>query len=146
MKKFQKDIYLDIDGVILTRGGIPALHLDHFLGYILENYSVYWLTSRCKGDSKYTVKYLSQFLTEESIGLVKGIKPTTFQLDKTEAIDFGRSFFWLDNELFDSEKNTLKKYNALDSWVELDLITRPNQLQSLVNSKLNIEKHIFGRG
>lgn len=138
-KKLQKNLYLDIDGVILTRGGVPAQHLDKFLRYILSNYSIFWLTSRCRGDSDYTVKYLSQFLLPETLALTKKIKPTTFQIDKTEAIDFTRSFFWLDDDLFASEKNTLKNHNEFDSWVEVDLIKNPDQLLNLISSKYSLK-------
>src|SRR5437867_2897679 len=134
--RIKRNIYLGIDGVVLTRGVSPALHLDKFLKYILENYSVLWLSSRCHGNSKDTVKYLSQFLLPETVELIREIKPTDFHLDKTEAIDFSKEFFWLDGQIFDSEKNTLKKHGEFDSWIELDLITKPNQLLYLVNSKL----------
>lgn len=138
MKILSKNIYIDIDGVILTRGGMPALHLDKFLNHILKNYSVFWLTSRCHGDSKYTVKYLSQFLLPETVPLIGKIRATSFQLDKTEAIDFAKKFFWLDDDLFDSEKKTLEAHNEYASWIEVDLIKNPNQLQYLMNHKLNL--------
>lgn len=136
----RKNIYLGIDGVVLTRGILPALHLDQFLKYILANYSVSWLSSRCQGNSRDTEKYLSQFLLPETIALIKAIKPTSFRLDKTEAIDFGKEFFWLDGQLFDSEKNVLKKHGNFDSWIELDLIKNPDQLLHLVNNKFALKK------
>ena len=132
----RQNIYIDIDGVILTRGGIPALHLDEFLKFILSNYYVSWLTSRCRGDSKYTVKYLSRFLLPGAIALIERIKPTSFLLDKTEAIDFDKKFFWLDDELFVSEERTLKEQGKYDSWIEVDLIKNPNQLNYLIHNKL----------
>ena len=132
----RQNIYIDIDGVILTRGGVPAMHLDKFLKYILSNYSVSWLTSRCHGDNKYTVKYLSQFLLPQTVNLIERIKATNFTLDKTEAIDFNRRFFWLDDELFASEVNTLKEHGQYDSWIEVNLIRNPNQLNHLINKKL----------
>lgn len=136
----RQNIYLGIDGVILTKGVVPALHLDKFLTYILGHYSVSWLSSRCRGSSDYTSKYLSQFLPPETVALTAGIKPTSFQLDKTEAIDFSKEFFWLDGQLFDSEKNTLKKHGEYDSWIELDLIKNPDQLLYLLNNKFLLRK------
>ncbi|OGE10837.1 hypothetical protein A3A60_02550 [Candidatus Curtissbacteria bacterium RIFCSPLOWO2_01_FULL_42_26] len=136
MKALPKNIYIDIDGVILTKGGVPAQHLDKFLTYILSKYSVFWLTSRCHGDSKYTIKYLSQFLLPDSLSLAGKIKPTDFRLDKTEAIDFGKKFFWLDDELFASEVNTLREHDKYDSWIEVNLIKNPHQLIHLINNKL----------
>lgn len=140
MKAFKKNVYLDIDGVILTRGVAPALHLAKFFEYVLSNYSVFWLTPKYRGNTAEIIKYLSQFLTPEVTYLLGGIKPTSFDLDKTEAIDFSRNFFWLDDELFDSEKNTLKKHSVYDSWIELDLMRNPNQLLYLINSKLALKK------
>ena len=132
------NIYLDIDGVILTRGGMPALHLDKFLKHILNNFSVFWLSSRCRGDGKYTIEYLSHFLPAESLNLVKVIKPTIFVLDKTEAIDFNKSFFWLDDELFASEMNSLNEHDKYSSWIQMNLMENPNQLLHLINHKLAI--------
>jgi len=135
----RENIYLDIDGVILTRGVMPALHLDKFLRYILDKYSVFWLTSRCQGESKNVIKYLSQFLFPETVYLLKKIKSTDFRLDKTEAIDFTKRFFWLDDDLFTSEKNTLREHNQYDSWIEVNLIENPNQLLDLISSKFRLK-------
>jgi len=141
MKVLRRNIYIDIDGAILTRGATPALHLNKFLDYILNNYSVFWLTSRCRGDSKYTVNYLSQFLLPEIISLLKKIKPTNFLIDKTEAIDFDKNFFWLDEEIFASEANTLIEHDKYDSWIEVNLIKNPNQLLHLIKKKLLYQKN-----
>ena len=134
MKKPSKDVYIDIDGVVLTKGVVPAAHLDILLKHILSKYSVSWLTSRCSGDSISTIAYLSQFLPQESMALVKRIKPTAFRLDKTEAIDFHRKFFWLESELFASEEIVLKKYGKYDSWIPVNLVDNPNQLLEISKS------------
>ena|SRR3989344_869242 len=137
MKIIKKNLYIDIDGVILTRGGVPAAHLDKFLEYILSNYSVFWLTSRCSGDTKYTIQYLSQFLLPESLQHIKKILPTSFRLDKTEAIDFNKRFFWLTDEIFASEENALREHDKYDSWIRVNLIDNPNQLGQLIYRKLS---------
>lgn len=139
-----QNIYLGIDGVILTRGITPALHLDKFLKHITSHFNVSWLSSRCRGSSEGTEKYLSQFLDTNTINLTRGIKPTSYSLDKTEAIDFDNNFFWLDSELFDSEKNTLRAHDDYDSWIELDLIKNPDQLLEVMQSKLRNKKGNFG--
>ena len=138
MNVSKKNVYIDIDGVILTRGVVPALHLDKFLTYVLDKYSVFWLTSRCHGDSKYTLSYLSKFFPEETVNLFRQIKPTNFHVDKTEAIDFNKRFFWLDNEIFESEKTALIKNGKYDSWIEVNLIKDPNQLLHLIRNRLNL--------
>ncbi|MBI3342401.1 hypothetical protein HY024_04740 [Candidatus Curtissbacteria bacterium] len=131
-----KNIYIDIEGVILTRGGLPAAHLEQFLKYILSNYRVFWLTTRCSGDIKYTLEYLGKFVPAEIIPLLSKIRPTRFSIDKTEAINFGDEFYWLDDEIFASEKNVLDKHNKYDSWIEIDLMKNPNQLAHLIHNKL----------
>lgn len=47
------NIYLDIDGVLLTKNLKPANYAFEFLQYVLSNYpfSTYWLTTRCQGDA-----------------------------------------------------------------------------------------------
>ncbi len=136
MRLSRKNIYLDIDGVILTRGVVPAMHLDKFLKHVLTHYSLFWLTPKYDGNTKKIIEYLSQFISPDTISLLEQIKPTNFDLDKTEAIDFSRNFFWLDDELFDSEKNMLKAHGQYDSWIKVDLTQNPNQLLSLMNTKL----------
>lgn len=73
------------------------------------------------------------------------IKPTNFQLDKTEAIDFNKRFFWLDDELFDSEKNTLRQHQKYDSWIEINLKENPNQLLDLTRKALLKSINFDGR-
>ncbi len=125
-------IYLDIDGVILTRNGKLPQHLKEFLNYIINNHDVYWLTTHCKGDANYTVSYLSRFLKKETLDLIKKIKPTTFDILKTEAIDFSSDFLWLDDYLFDSEIAELDSHNKRNSWIKVDLKTNPNQLLEVI--------------
>jgi len=123
------NIYLDVDGVILSKHGLlPSKHLKTFLKYVTDNHDVYWLTSHCKGDSEYTVNYLSRFFNQEIIELLKIIKPTNWQKNKTEAINFKEDFLWLDDYVFDSDLEVLKRNNKLDSWVKIDLEKNPYQL------------------
>ena len=137
-KASTKNVYIDIDGVILTKGVLAAAHLEKFLTYILKNYSVFWLSPRCRGNSKNIIRYLSRLLPTETVNMLKKIKPTDFSIDKTEAIDFNQSFFWLDNEIFESEKTTLIKRGKFDSWIEVNLIKSPNQLLYLMNNRLRL--------
>lgn len=140
MVRNRKNLYLDIDGVVLTRGGMASAHLDNFLKYVLVNYNVYWLSTRCKGNSKYTVTYLSKFVDESTVKLLRMVRATDFRLDKTEAIDFRKEFFWLDDDLFDSEIKVLEKYNELHSWIKINLVDNPDQLRDLIRTKLKNRK------
>lgn len=124
-------LYLDIDGVILTKDGKPAKHLKEFLKQVLSKYETYWLTTHCSGDSKVTLNYLSRFLKSDIIELLNAVRPTSFQTLKTEAIDFDSGFIWLDDYLFDSEIAELKRHSKDDCWIKVDLRTTPNHLLDL---------------
>jgi hypothetical protein len=132
MKPIQSNIYLDVDGVLLTHDLHPADHVHEFLDFVINHYSTYWLTTHCKNDTQHVVEYLSRILPQKTIHLLNNIKPTSWDLAKTEAIDFSRPFMWFDDYLFDFEKIELLRHNALDNWIEVDLSKNPNQLQALI--------------
>jgi len=127
------NIYLDIDGVILANDKQLANYAKEFLKYITDNHTVYWLTTHCKGNADYTVNFISRFFDAETINILKKIKPTDWNVSKTEAIDFNTPFLWFEDQLFDFEKEDLIKHNALKNWVELDLSKNVNQLRAIIN-------------
>ena len=127
------NLYLDIDGTIITKqGGREAEHLFEFLKFALENFDCFWLTSHCKGDANTALEYIEDKVSKESFELLKKIKPTTFGLWKTEAIDFGKDFIWLDDYAFDGERAMLEKNGALDKLILIDLKNKPDQLMDLI--------------
>ena len=128
------NVYLDINGVILTKNHIPAYFLNELLIYLTSHHTVYWLTTHCKGDSTSVVSYLSQFLDEKTLQHVKAIRPTTWNTLKTEAIDFSSKFIWLDDYVMDAEKEILQNKNVIDSWIPIDLEHNPQQLKSVYNA------------
>src|SRR3989344_2677468 len=105
------NIYLDIDGVILTKDLEPADHLKEFLEHITGKHEVFWLTTHCKGESEATLNYLSRFLDQDVLELLKKVKPTSWETLKTDAIDFTRDFVWMDNYLFPTERRVLEQKN-----------------------------------
>ena len=131
------NIYLDIDGVILTKNQQPAPYLKEFLSFLSKHYPTYWLTTHCKGDANHTINYLSQFLDTETIQILKKVQATNWQTAKTEAIDFNKSFLWFDDQIFEFEKEKLVKHNCLKSWIKVNLIKNPNQLKDILNIFLN---------
>lgn len=132
------NIYIDIDGVILTKDKKPANNAIEFLKYITDKHRVYWLTSHCKGDAEYTLNHISQYFDTTVLTIMKKIKPTNWSFSKTEGIDFSEPFLWFDDQIFDFEKKDLIKRNALNNWVEINLTNNPNQLVELVNNQLFI--------
>jgi len=128
------NIYLDIDGVLLTKSGNQAKFVKEFLEYIVKNHQVYWLTTHCKGDAVFTIRFMERFFDEKTIELMKNILPTSWETLKTEAIDFSKPFLWFDDNVFNVEKEVLKQHNCLDSWVEVDFNKDENQLSKYLKN------------
>lgn len=123
------NIYLDIDGTLLTKYGNQANFVKEFLEQVVKNHQVYWLTTHCKGNAVFTVKFMERFFDEKTIELMKNILPTNWDTLKTEAIDFSKPFLWFDDHVLEVEKEILKKNKCFDSWVEIDLEKDPEQLK-----------------
>ena len=130
------NIYLDIDGVLLANDLNPANYSKEFLQLILTRYpdSTYWLTTHCQGDASVPIQHIGHLFDDESVELMKLIKPTTWDLAKTRAIDFTQPFLWFDDDCFYEERQTLQANNALDNWIEVNLAKDPDQLQKFITS------------
>jgi len=123
------NIYLDIDGVILANDLHKSNYADEFIKHLVNKYPVYWLTTHCKGDAMFTVRFLERFFDKETIEIMKNILPTNWDTLKTEAIDFSQPFLWFDDDLFYEERKVLIENNCLDSRVEIDLAKDEYQLK-----------------
>lgn len=121
-------IYLDIDGVLLTKNGEPAVGVLEFLKKVTEH-DCYWLTTHCKDDSVEGVQFhLKQKLPQEAFEYIKKIKPNPWGTLKTEGLDFSSEFMWFDDTLFQSEEAVLRQHNALNAFRLVDLRKYPDQL------------------
>lgn len=128
------NIYLDIDGVILANEKQHARFADKFIKYIVTLYPTYWLTTHCRQRENYTIPLLSRFFPQKTINYLKQIKPTEWDVNKTEAIDFSTPFLWFDDDLYEAEKRDLIKHNVLDNWIEVNLGKNENQLGKFLAS------------
>ncbi len=130
------NVYLDIDGVLLANDLNPANYANEFLEYVLTNYpdTTYWLTTHCQGDANVPIQHIGYLFKPETVELMKKIKPTTWDLAKTRAIDFSQPFLWFDDDLFFEERETLTKNNAVDNWIEVNLQKDPDQLKKFLTS------------
>ena len=122
------DIYLDIDGVLLTKDGKMAQGLDEFLDFVVDNFDCYWLTTHCKANESRVAEHLKTKVSEKVLTLTERIKPTSWQDYKTDGINFEQDFLWLDDNLFIKEREALVKQNALSKHLLIDLKSNPNQL------------------
>lgn len=130
------NIYLDIDGVLLANDLTPANYAKEFLRVVLTEYphTTYWLTTHCDGDASVPIKHIGHLFDNETVELMKKIKPTSWQTAKTRAIEFDRPFLWFDDDLFIEEKEALVNRGMLDNWIKVDLSKDPNQLANFVVS------------
>ena len=123
-------VYLDIDGVILANEDNLAVGATDFLRFATDNFDVYWLTTHCMhGNPAHAIEYVKRATDEDIEPYLKKIKPTTWSLAKTEAIDFGQPFLWFDDDCYSGERLELNNNGVFNSWIEVDLSKYPEQLQ-----------------
>lgn len=116
------NIYLDIDGVILANEYNLAEGAADFIKFITDNFEVYWLTTQCmNGDPSWAIEYINRASSEDLKPWLQKIRPTKWIELKTEAIDFSKPFFWLDDDLFEGEKSELENNHALESFMLVNL-------------------------
>lgn len=135
------NIYLDIDGVLLANDLTPAKYAPEFIKLILTKFpdTTYWLTTHCQGDAAVPVQHIGHLFDAETVALLKQIKPTSWEVAKTRAIDFEQPFLWFDDDLFYEEKQDLIKHGVMDSWIEVNLSRNENQLSDfIVSFPLNV--------
>lgn len=130
------NVYLDIDGVLLANDLTPAKYAPEFIKLVLTKFpnTTYWLTTHCQGDAAVPVQHIGHLFDTETVALLQQIKPTSWELAKTRAIDFSVPFLWFDDDLFYEEKEALIAHGVLDNWIEVDLMKNPNILSSYVTS------------
>lgn len=117
------NIYLDIDGVILGTKS-PREDIISFIEYILEHYpdNTYWLTTHCRNGVNRAAECLRQSGFPEDLvaRMDRIIKPTTWEVMKTEAIDMDQDFIWFDDNLFETERKILEANYVLDGYYRMD--------------------------
>ncbi len=130
------NIYLDIDGVLLANDRSPARYAPEFLRYVLEHYpnTTYWLTTHCKGDAMTPIRHVGYLFDAQTVELMKKIKPTNWDISKTDGIDFSLPFLWFDDDCFDFERQILTQHSVFDNWIEVNLTKDENQLQKFIHS------------
>ena len=116
-------VYLDIDGVLLTKSNTNVAEgaID-LLNYILQNCDCYWLTTHCRNnDTSYVIGYLSKFFTDKEIEIIKSVKPVVWDTLKTEGIDFDSDFYWLDDYPLEAEKKVLERHGCSKNLIQVNL-------------------------
>jgi len=117
-----KKLYIDIDGVLLTlRNTQRPLYAVEFIDFITSEFDCYWLTTHCKeGNTSQLMQYLSPYYDGKTLEKLMSVKPTSWLTAKTEAIDFESDFYWVDDYIFNFEKDVLEKYGKLERWIKVE--------------------------
>ena len=132
------NIYLDIDGVLITKDGAEANHLPDFLDAMTTWHTCYFLSTQCKGDTQHALEYLSRFVSSDALDLLERVEPTNWSTLKTEAIDFSQSFIWLDDYAFHAEREVMAKHDALRQLFLVDLERDPDKLRRVSDMISNL--------
>jgi len=129
-------IYLDIDDTLIHTDLFnirPANYVKEFLTNAVNNHDVFWLTTHCDGDASRPVFYLAKILPEELIPLIMKIKPTTWNVNKIEAINLDEEFMWFDDILEDPEEKLLLSKGKRESHIMVNLDDNPDFLKDYLN-------------
>lgn len=133
-------IYVDIDGVLVTaKETRPAVHVAEFIEFITENFSCYWLTTHCKGESRHAISYLQRYLNKDLIEKLSAFQPTNWDTSKMEAIDFSSDFYWLDDCPLQFEKKILEKNNCFSQLIVVNL----NNPDELLNVMKKLKQSVY---
>jgi hypothetical protein len=116
------NIYLDVDGVMLDKHLRPAQCLHEFVEYVTTHHDCYWATTHVTdGTTEHLFRVLTrQEVAPETLELLKQVKGTSWDMLKTEVIDFSQPFLWFEDMPTTGERATLKAHNAEDSLIWVD--------------------------
>ena len=114
LKKVQ-DLYIDMDGVMVSLSDegydpYPSLVPDawEFLMWAAKRFRCQFLT--CWGKNSF----------DEHFPTFPKFPICSWRNNKTEAIDYTRTFYWLDDDSMRGEQDELKKKRALGSFIKID--------------------------
>jgi hypothetical protein len=137
------NIYLDIDGTLIhedlsDNNGKAAAGLADFI-IALRPHTTYWLTTHCRdGNPDRAREIMKQHLPPELHADIDRIKPTIWDMMKTEALDWSQDFVWLDDTITETEWKQFEKATPNQQVIETNLRDNPGQLieitQDLQNS------------
>lgn len=128
-------IYLDIDGTLIHENFAEpkaAAGLEELL-IALRSHQAYWLTTHCRdGNPERARDILKRFVSPELHADIDRIRPTVWDVMKTEGIDWSKDFVWLDNDISPYEWEQLEQGSEHQYAIEINLRANPNQLLEVV--------------
>lgn len=94
---------------------------------------MFWLTTHCQGSTEGVVSYLKRFVDDPStIAVLERIKPTKWDMAKTDGINLKEPFLWFDDNLLYGERQVLTDNKVSDNVILVNLKDKPDSLLSFV--------------
>lgn len=125
------NLYMDIDGVLLTKDQRIPADASNLVRYAIKHFNCYWLTTHCRTGTNRAVESLSRFYTGEDLSMLNRFRGTDWNNSKTEAINWSEPFVWLEDWPFNFEIEQLKRNDCYDSLVQINL-TNENELSKVI--------------
>lgn len=135
------DIYLDIDGTMIHEdrwdtSDLAAAGLAEFI-VALRPHTTYWLTTHCRdGNPERAREIMKRHVPTELYPDIDRIKPTVWDTQKTDGIDWSEDFIWFDNSIGDSEWQRFATAASGQQVVEVNLVENPEQLMEITRDIL----------
>jgi hypothetical protein len=124
------NLYLDIDGVLLTKRGALAEGAGTFLRWAVERHEPAWISTRTRDGSIRGALRAFHGLLEPS--LIEAVQVARWHTLKTEALPLAaRDWLWIDDEILQTERAALADAGALDRFIRIDVNRNPHALVSL---------------
>ena len=155
------DLYLDLDGVILSRTGSSEFNgrvvfdvasgAFEFLAWATENFHCYWLTSRSHDGTYDEIERAFRFaiptnkMAAETKALIRAIRPAPWGAEKVSGIDLSRDFYWIDDNPDSGSVAALKAAGLSSRLIIASTDDRPDDLvrvrQEFINALLPLKRH-----
>lgn len=122
-------LFIDVDGVILCGARLPRGAKAFILQAVAE-YECHWLTTHCRhGDATSVLTYLRPFVDDELFEALQKIRPTTWGMLKTDALDpASDDWIWIDDAPFATEREWLRENGRESQWIRIDHTADPEVL------------------
>ncbi len=135
------NIYLDIDGTMIheDRWDMENPAADGLAEFIiaLRPHNTFWLTTHCRdGNPERAREILKRYLPIELHAEIDRIKPTVWDMMKTEGIDWSQDFIWFDNDISAFEWEKIEQGSENQQAIEVNLKINPKQLEEITEDVL----------
>jgi hypothetical protein len=135
------NIYIDVDGTMIheDRWNMENLAADGLTEFIiaLRPHNTFWLTTHCRdGNPERAREIMKRYLPSELHADIDLIKPTVWDMMKTEGIDWSQDFIWFDNDISAFEWDKIEQGSESQQAIEVNLKINPKQLKEITEDVL----------